>query len=133
MELSGRLVSAIATGCGLMVLAVGAYAYFPSPEEVFRDMSIIKADLYGEIGSESAEAPLHHLDLWDRQAAHLPIGATLRLAPPGDEARRQTEELRSSLRDLRQAVEARRRDEARVVFARAQKAYDRCREAYAVR
>ena len=60
------LVSATAAASFLALAAVGAYAFFPSPEEIFRDMAIIKADYYGEIGAASTATPLHHLDLWER-------------------------------------------------------------------
>lgn len=133
MEVSRGLVSAIAFGCGLMVLAAGSLAFFPAPEEVFRDMSIIKADLFGEIASESTAASLHHLDLWDRQATRLPFGAMIRMSPPSEEARRRTAELRGTIRDLRLALEANRRDEARSIFTKAQGSLEKCRTAYSVR
>ena len=132
MEVSRALVSAIAFGCGLMVLAAGALAFFPAPEEVFRDMTIIKADLFGEIASESTAASLHHLDLWDRQATRLPFGAMIRMSPPSEEARRRTAELRGTIRDLRLALEANRRDEAKSIFTKAQGSLEKCRTAYSI-
>jgi hypothetical protein len=115
------------------VLALaGAYAYYPAPVEVFRDMQIIKADLYGELSSPSPNAPLHHLDLWDRQASRLSTGARLRLVAVSTETRQTTEELREAIRSIRLAIEQGRRDEARSLFASAQKTYERCRDGYGV-
>jgi uncharacterized protein len=128
-----RVVSAVAAGSLLAVAAVGTYAFYPSPEDIFRDMAIIKADYYGEIGSASSAAPMHHLDLWDRQAARLPVGAILRLSGPDAEARRLTAELRSGIHSLREATEGGRRDEARATFTSLQSTYDRCKRAYEAR
>lgn len=128
-----RLVSAVGVGVFLAVAVAGSYAYFPAPSEAFRDMQIIKADFYGELSAPSPDAPLHHLDLWDRQAAKLPTGALIRFSGPGAEARRLTEELRAGIRRLRDATGGGRRDEARVTFVKLQAAYDRCKKAYGVR
>jgi hypothetical protein len=127
------LVSATAAASFVTLAAVGAYAFFPSPEEIFRDMAIIKADYYGEIGAASRASPLHHLDLWERQAARLPVGAMIRMSGPDSEARRLTAVLRAGIRRLREATEKGRRDEARAIFVNLQQTYDRCKRAYASR
>jgi hypothetical protein len=112
----------------------GAYAYYPSPEDAFRDMQIIKADFHGELADGApATAPLHHLDLWDRQAEKLPAGAWIRLRPPSQEARERTRELRQGLQALRDAVELGHMAEARRLFLDLRDSNERCRAAYALR
>lgn len=127
-----RLLSAIAPVGLLMIAFVGAYTYFPSPSEAFQDMQIIKADFFGELGAPATATPLHHLDLWDRQAAKLPTGAAIRMNFPNGEARRATAELREGIRALREAVEGLRPDEARALFVRVQGVMSRCKSAYGV-
>ncbi len=68
-ELPRSLVASLATVGLAAILIVGTYAYFPSPQEIFTDMTIIKADLFGDLSANSKAASLHHLDLWERQAA----------------------------------------------------------------
>jgi hypothetical protein len=132
-ELPRWLLTSMATAGILAVAGVGAFAFYPSPDEIFRDMTIIKADYFGELGAASPAAPLHHLDLWDRQVARLPLGALIRLSRPSEEARQVTGELRAGIRRLRGATEIGHRDEARALFARLQTTVDRCRKAYHVR
>lgn len=124
------LVSGVAAVSIVAVATAGVYAYYPDPNEIFRDMAIIKADFYGELGAANASAPIHHLDIWDRQAAKLTTGALIRLTNPGEDGPRRVAELRSGIRALRQAVEAGRRDEARTIFIDVSKSYQECRRAY---
>jgi len=130
--LSPRLVSVVGAFCVTAITVAGAYAYFPAPTEAFRDMQIIKADFYGELAATSSSAPLHHLDLWDRQADKLPTGALIRLSGPDAEARRLTSELRQGIRQLRIATAGSHRDEARALFLKVQSVYERCRQAYGI-
>jgi hypothetical protein len=130
--LPGWLVRAIGGACAAALLLVGTWVFFPSPEEAFRDMSVIKADYHGEIGAADVSAPLHHLDLWARAAARLPIGAALRLRFPDAEARRLSAALCESLRGLRAATASRDREKAHALFRDLQPVYDRCRRAYDV-
>ena len=127
-----RFASSVGVFCVAGIVMAGSYAYFPSPAEAFRDMQIIKADFYGELSATSLSAPLHHLDLWDRQAGKLSTGAIIRLSTPGAEARRLTSELRQGIQELRIVTQESRRDEARVLFAKLQTVYDRCKVAYGI-
>ncbi|OJW13039.1 MAG: hypothetical protein BGO49_19715 [Planctomycetales bacterium 71-10] len=123
---------AVVGGAAFAALAAGACVAFPSPEEAFRDMTVIKADYYGEINLPDLAAPMHHLDLWERAAARLPIGSALRLHFPGAEARRLTSDLSAALRELRRLTASGDRESARSGFIAAQGIYDRCRRAYGV-
>ncbi|WP_165249974.1 hypothetical protein [Paludisphaera soli] len=124
------------TTTGLAALGLAAYvaacAYSPSPEEVFRDMAVIKADYYGEIGAAARESPLHHLDLLERQTARLGIGSALRLRSPGAEAQESASALRRDLLRLREATAVHGPEDARRVFQEVQTTYDRCKKAYGV-
>lgn len=115
---------------GLAVLLAGAFAYYPSPFEVFQDIQIVKADFYGELGARDHATPLYHLDLWDRLVNKLPLGATIRLQPPGTDSLRQTRELHDAIRSLRLALEKGEIGEAKSIFLRAQRATDSCRRSY---
>jgi hypothetical protein len=95
-------------------------------------MQIIKADLYGELGAPTTEVPLHHLDLWDRQAAKLQTGALIRLTIPTDEAKRATDELRDGIQSLRIAIEQHRTEVVRSTFVSVQRAFRKCQESYGV-
>lgn len=125
-----RAVAAVGVLAGLGVGVVGAYAFFPAPAEVFQDVSIIKADFYGEIDAPSRATPLHQLDLWDRQMARLPVGALIRRAPRTADAAPTTAEIRAGIGRLRAAVEAGRSDQARSIFQSLQPVHARCRAAH---
>jgi uncharacterized protein len=130
--LPGWIVRAIVASSAVALLFVGACVLFPSPEETFRDMSVIKADYYGEIGAVDVAVPLHHLDLWERSAARLPLGAAIRLRFPNAETRRLSSDLMESLRSLRSATASKAPETARALFHELQPVYDRCRRAYDV-
>ncbi len=123
----------VAGGFGLAAIAgVGLYAFFPAPSETFRDLGIIKADFYGELGEPTLDAARHHLGLWERQVEKLRVGSMIRFGPSGGEALRRTEELRSALRSLRASIDSGRRDEARSLSFRVARIQERCRQAYAM-
>ncbi|MHC5540935.1 hypothetical protein ACYOEI_22160, partial [Singulisphaera rosea] len=114
----------------LAVLLAGAFAYYPSPFEVFQDIQIVKADFHGELGARDRATPLYHLDLWNRLVDKLPLGATIRLHPPGADSLRQTRELHDAIHSLRLALERGEIGEAKSIFLRAQRATESCRRSY---
>ena len=129
-SLSPHLVSiaGLATLGGLMTVA--AYAYYPDPAETFRDLGIVKADFYGELGAESLDPARHHLDLWERQVSKLQIGSLIRLGPSGGDSARTTKELLAALNKLRNAINEAKRDEARTYSFEVAKIQQKCRDAY---
>ncbi|WP_165068961.1 permease [Paludisphaera rhizosphaerae] len=127
------LVWAIGASAGITLFVVGGFMFFPSPDEAFRDMSVIRADYFGEIDAADVEVPIHHLDLWERQASRLPIGAAIRFRRPDAEAQRLTQALLEAVRGLREATRLGDRSRARTLFREAQTTYDGCRQAYDVR
>lgn len=130
--LPGWVVRSIGAAVVASLLGVGALAYFPSPEDAFRDMGVIRADYFGELAAADVDVPIHHLDLWERQASRLPIGAAIRLRGPDAEAQRLTQALVEAVRGLREATRLGDRDRARTLFHDAQTTYDGCRQAYHV-
>jgi uncharacterized membrane protein YraQ (UPF0718 family) len=128
--LPGWVVRAVGATGGASLLILGASVAFPSPAEAFRDMSVIKADYFGEIGAADVSAPLHHLDLWERSASRLPIGAAIRLRFPDAEARRLSAALAEGVRGLRAATEMKDLPRARMLFHDLQPIYESCRRAY---
>ena len=122
-----------AGGLGAVAIAtVGLYAFYPAPSETFRDLGIIKADFFGELGGPSLDPAKHHLELWERQVAKLRLGSMIRLGPSAGEAHRRTEELQEALRSLRAFVESGHRDEARAYSFKVGKIQDACRQAYRI-
>ena len=127
-----QLIRALGAGVLGAVAVVGLYAYFPPPKEIFQDMSIIKADFFGELSWRTLEPARHHLDLWERQAAKLTTGSWLRFHPAGPEAQRRTEELQTALQHLRGTLDADNRVEARSLSLEISQLQGLCQRAYLV-
>jgi uncharacterized membrane protein YraQ (UPF0718 family) len=126
-----RWLTAVAI-VGLLGMAVaGAYVYFPSPDEVFEDMRIVRADALSAVTSVSGDDAGRYLAHWESLATKLPIGALIRRGSLNPEMRKESQELREELENLRRVVrQDRRSDEARLLAAAVQKTYDRCKLAY---
>ena len=127
-----RVISSLGAGVLGAVGVVGLYAYFPPPSEVFQDMSIIKADFFGELSWRTLDPARHHLDLWERQASKLTTGSWLRFHPANLEARRRTEELQAALHQLRGTIDTDNRAEARSLSLEISHLQGLCQRAYLV-
>ncbi len=126
-----RWLAAVAI-VGLLALALsGTYVYYPSPDDVLEEMKIVRADALSAVNSGSSGLALRHLLQWESLAGKLPVGTILRRGGLDGDMRRDAQELREGIEDLRGALERGVKQEDTKVLADAvQKAYERCRTAY---
>jgi hypothetical protein len=83
------------------------------------------------VTSVSGDDAGRYLAHWESLATKLPIGALIRRGSLNPEMRKESQELREELENLRRVVrQDRRSDEARLLAAAVQKTYDRCKLAY---
>jgi uncharacterized membrane protein YraQ (UPF0718 family) len=101
----------------------GLLAYFPAPGESFKDLSVIRADCFSELGAPDRATPLYHLALFERQLDRIEVGSWLRLGPPGPEARAALTRMREEVGTMRRGVQAGDLEAARVSFYRLNAAY----------
>ena len=65
---------------------VGCYLYYPSPQETFEEMRILRAEVFTAASSGNQKHAAHFIPIWDEWTRRLQVGAFLakaRTAPTG--------------------------------------------------
>ena len=109
---------------------VGCFAYYPSPREVFDEMSILRGEVLTAALSGNQKHALHFIPLWDDWTRRLQVGTFLREGRLGPYRRMKAKVFRDRLELLKHAVEEGDREEAREFVADVSDAYSRMRQVY---
>lgn len=126
----GVVVIGLLYFAGIAVL--GLYVYYPPTGELFTQMTFHRANAILATKHNKCDYAVRELDAWDALAAKSATSATLRGAPPSDEARRAVQDLRCALAALRKAVVEGQSDEDKKTLSHeVMEAYSRCRTAFA--
>ncbi len=116
---------------GLVVLSiVGCYMYYPSPQETFEEMRILKAEVLTAASSGNNKHAGHFIPVWDDWTRKLQVGSFIREGTNSPYRRMKTKVFRDRLEFLKHSIEDDDKDEIREYSAAVQKAYDRMRRAY---
>jgi uncharacterized protein len=116
---------------GLVVFSViGCFAYYPSPREVFDEMSILRAEVLSAALSGNQKHAVHFIPVWDDWTRRLQVGTFLREGRIGAYRRMKAKVFRDRLEFLKHAVEEGDRDEAHELVQAVQKTYGRMRQVY---
>lgn len=109
---------------------VGCYAYYPPPEEVLEEMSIVKAEaLNGALSGDVTHAT-YWIDAYDDWSRKLEVGVYLRDWKLSDYHRWKARLLREKLELLQHEVEDHDMDEVRRLVADISRTHQRLRRAY---
>jgi uncharacterized protein len=109
---------------------VGCYLYYPSPQETFEEMRILRAEVLTAASSGNQKHAAHFIPVWDEWTRRLQVGAFLREGANSPYRRMKTKVFRDRLEFLKHAVEDNDKDEIREYSAAVQKAYSRMRQVY---
>ncbi len=116
---------------GLVALSiVGCYVYYPSPSEVFEEMSILKAEVLTAALSGDRKHAEHFLPAWADWTRRLEVGTFLREGTLGPYRKAKAKVFRDRLELLKHAVEEGDREEAREYVTHVSRAYSRMRQAF---
>jgi uncharacterized membrane protein YraQ (UPF0718 family) len=116
---------------GLVVLSVvGCYAFYPTPAEVFEEMTILKAEVLTAATSGDRKHVEHFVPVWDDWTRRLEVGAFLRAGSLSPYRRMKAKVFRDRLELLKHAVEEGDRDETKDFVAQVSKAYAGMRRAF---
>jgi hypothetical protein len=130
MIIPGHILALISLA-GLVVFGiVGAYVYYPAPEDVFRDMHHVRAEALVSVISGKKEDAKRQIEDWDLLTRKLEVGVVLRTGGLSDEAHQSAENLREALEELRDHILGGRMDEARALQEHVEQVYYRCRARY---
>jgi hypothetical protein len=116
---------------GLVALSiVGCYAFYPTPAEVFEEMTILKAEVLTAATSGDRKHVEHFVPVWDDWTRRLQVGAFLREGSLSPYRRMKAKVFRDRLELLKHAVEEGDRDETKDFVAQVSKAYSGMRRAF---
>jgi uncharacterized protein len=116
---------------GLVVFSVvGCFAYYPSPREVFDEMSILRGEVLSAALSGNQKHASHFIPVWDDWTRRLQVGTFLREGRLGAHRRMKAKVFRDRLEFLKHAIEEGDRDETKELVQSVQKAYGRMRQVY---
>jgi hypothetical protein len=130
-------VSVPATVLGMVALAglvafsvVGCYAYYPPPQEVFEEMSILRAEVLSAALTGDKKHAEHFIPAWVDWTRRLQVGVFLREGTLSPYRRMKAKVFRDRLEFLKHAIEEEDQEEARGLVTQVSSAYGRMRQAY---
>jgi uncharacterized protein len=130
LVIPGHVLAVIAL-FGLVLLGVvGAYVYYPSPENAFRDMHHVRAEALVAVLSGKRHDAIRDLEDWDLLTRKLEVGVAIRNGHLGDDAHQRAEDMRDALEELRDRILANQMDEARALQDKVESVYYRLRSTY---
>jgi len=109
---------------------VGCFAYYPSPREVFDEMTILRGEVLTAALTGNQKHAGHFIPVWEDWTRRLQVGTFLREGRLGPYRRMKAKVFRDRLEFLKHAVEEGDREESREIVQSLQKAYGRMRQAY---
>lgn len=116
---------------GLVGLSVfGCYVYYPTPEEIFRELTIVNTEVIAASSSRNWEAALYWIPIYDDWTRKLEVSMVLRGRALTDYRRARGDVVRERLELLEHEVEDQEVDEARAVGMALHRAYRRLKSAY---
>jgi uncharacterized protein len=116
---------------GLVVISVvGCFAYYPAPEEVFKEMYILRGEVLTAAMSGNQKHANHFIPIWDDWTRKLEVGTFLREGSLSPYRRMKAKVFRDRLEFLKHAVEEDDKNEIREYVNLVDKAYRRMRQVY---
>lgn len=133
----GWLSSAVPRGwlIGIIVAAIavtfvaGTHVYYPSPTELFADLSMVQANAVIAVRTEETDVAIRELRSWDYLAGKLATGAALRGESISEDAAMKVAELKRLLEQTRTALQQGRLNEAKDASWKLVEAQRACRDA----
>lgn len=126
----GPVIGAVALAGLVAASVIGAYVFYPPPDQVFDRMTALRAEVFSAISAGKTDEAARQIELWDTQARKLQVGVTIREFGLPEGAADATEELRESLETVRDLLLAGDAKAAKLSFKKAMAAYDRVKDAY---
>lgn len=126
----GPVLGLVSLG-GLVVFSVVAlFIYYPAPDDVFKEVSRVRADAFSAVRSRNAEEAVRQLQHWDLLTRKLQVGVFLRTGRLDPEAAKRAEDLRERLEEIRDALLDGDADGAIGRITPVEAAYQACRAAF---
>jgi uncharacterized membrane protein YraQ (UPF0718 family) len=130
--LPGSVLGAAAILMIIVISIVGAYAYYPPPETVFKELASVRTEAIS-MAVQTKPQPLvveHWIGVWDDWTRRLEVGVYLRTGKVTDYQQIKSRILRNKLEDLKHAVQENDKEEIRAAATAADLAYTRMKKAY---
>lgn len=122
---------AIAGALGVFIFAViGLYLYYPSPKNLFADMSVIRVEAYDAVKTQNVKEARRRLAQWRGLAEKLPTSQRLRTGNVTQEQLDALDEVLYSVDTLEQQIATGQFSEAKVMIRYVEKTYGNCCDQY---
>lgn len=128
--LSEPVLAAAALVCLVAASVFGCYVYYPPPEDILAEMSMIHADMIVAANTQDWDTALYWIPIFDDWTRKLQVSLFLRGGELSDYRRMKASVLRDKLELLEHEVEDKEVAEARTAANAVSKAYRRMRDAY---
>jgi hypothetical protein len=130
--LPGSVLGAAAILMIIVISIIGAYAYYPPPETVFKELASVRTEAIS-MAVQTKPQPLvveHWIGVWDDWTRRLQVGVYLRTGKVTDYQQIKSRILRNKLEDLKHAMQENDKEEIRAAATAADLAYTRMKKAY---
>lgn len=126
---SRQLVAAGVAGM-LALAAVGLYVFYPTPENLIQEMSVIRVEAYDAVRAEDVTEFKRRTAQWKRQAEKLPTSTMIRGHNVSEAARESLVEFLYALKTLEGHVTAGQLTEAKMMRSYVDRLYRSCCEEF---
>ncbi len=126
----GRWLGLLAVALLASIPVVGVYVYYPPLDELFTQMTFVRANAVLAVKNGPRETAVRELQAWSKLAAKVRVSALIRGRVTGEEARNSTVELRRNLDLLRELVRKDRKEDMQPLLRAVMDSYDDCRWAH---
>jgi len=116
----------------IVISIVGAYAYYPPPETIFKELASVRTEAISMAVQTNPQALVveHWVGVWDDWTRRLQVGVYLRTGKLTDYQQIKSRIMRNKLEDLKHAVQENGKEEIRAAATAADLAYTRMKKAY---
>ena len=126
---SGQLTCAGVIGA-LIFAVIGLYMYYPASEDLFKDISKLRVELYDAVRTGNLEETQRRAAQWKMRAEKLPTSTLIRTGTVTDAQRECVDEMLYGLKTLEQTMARGEKQQAKTLFSYVEKLHLNCRNEF---
>jgi len=124
----GYVLGAVSLAGLVLFSIIGAYVFYPAPDEVLTEMSMVRAEAVVAARTGRVEESSRQLERWDLLSRKLQVGVFIRTGSLDPKAAEAADDMRERIEELRDGLRAgESRDEIAERILTLEKAYSVCR------
>lgn len=132
-ELSSTQLTCVAAIGALFFAAIGLYMYYPAPDDLFKDISKLRVELYDAVRTGDVEETRRRAAQWKMRTEKLPTSAWIRTGAVTDSQRESVDEMLYGLTTLEKTMAKGEKQQAKTLFSYIEKLHLHCRDEFQVK